>query len=94
MKKIMIIVLLTLLPAQSYALETDKRQHAVISVLITGAAYMLTEDITTSVLIGLGVGLGKEIYDSRQKNGDGFSRADLAADAVGIGLGVLWVKYF
>jgi hypothetical protein len=94
MKKIIIIALLTLLPLPSHALDLDKKQHILFSVLTFGTTYVVTKDVTTSVLVGLGVGLAKEIYDSKHKNGDGFDTYDLAADAVGVGLGVLWVKNF
>ncbi len=94
MKRIFIITLLVLLPITSHALEPDKKKHLVAGAIIFGAAYTITEDIKTSVLLVLGVGLGKEIYDSAHKNGDGFDTHDLAADAVGAGLGVLWVRHF
>ncbi len=94
MKRTMMVVLLTTLPLHSYALDLDKRQHILASILSFGTAYAVTKDVKTSVIFGLGVGLGKEIYDSVHKNGDGFDTHDLAADAVGVGLGVLWVKNF
>jgi uncharacterized protein YfiM (DUF2279 family) len=94
MKKILIITLLVLLPIPSHALEPDKNKHLIASALIFGTAYAVTEDIKTSVLIALGVGVSKELYDSAHKNGDGFDTHDLAAGAVGIGLGVLWVQHF
>jgi uncharacterized protein YfiM (DUF2279 family) len=94
MKRIMMVVLLSLLPLRSYALDLDKRQHILASILSFGTAYAITKDIKTSVIFGLGVGLGKEIYDSKHKNGDGFDTHDLAADAVGVALGVLWVRNF
>ncbi|HLY96777.1 MAG TPA: hypothetical protein VKO66_06135 [Sideroxyarcus sp.] len=94
MKKIIIIALLTLLPLPSQALDLDKKQHILFSVLTFGTTYVVTKDVKTSVLVGLGVGLAKEIYDSKHKNGDGFDTHDLAADAVGVGLGVLWVRNF
>ena len=92
MKKFVLVVLLILLPAPSQALDLDKKQHIVASALIFGAAYLVTEDIKTSALIALGAGLGKELYDSARE--DGFDTKDLAADVVGIGIGVLWVKQF
>lgn len=92
MKKIIMIILLALLPIPSSGLELDKKKHVLASVLTFGTAYVVTKDIKTSVLFGLGVGLGKELYDSVHE--DGFDTKDLAADAVGVGLGVLWVQHF
>lgn len=97
MRTIMVIAfaLLTLLPTHSHALTVDQKQHIITSVLTFGTAYVVTGDVKTSVIFGLGVGLAKEIYDSvHKKNGDGFDAHDLAADAVGVGLGVLFVKTF
>lgn len=91
MKRIAII-LLALLPFPSHALSVDTKQHILASVLSFGTAYVITEDVKTSVLFGLGVGLAKEIYDIGHK--DGFNTPDLAADAAGVGLGVIWVKNF
>lgn len=92
MKRILMLALLMLLPIRSDALEADQKKHFLASVLSFGAAYVVTKDIKTSVLFGLGVGLAKEIYD--KDHGDGFDARDLAADAAGVALGVLWVRQF
>lgn len=92
-----ILIALTLLPGTSHAFdsdESDKQRHIVLSALIVGSAYVVTEDLTTSVLIGLGLGVGKELYDAASRKGDGFDTQDLAADVAGVGIGFLWVKQF
>ncbi len=96
MNKILMFALLSLLPIHSYALDLDKKKHILASVLTFGTAYVITEDIKISLIFGLGVGLAKEIYDSTRTRGTGFDTHDLAADAVGagLGLGFTWVKRF
>jgi hypothetical protein len=39
------------------------------------------------LLIGAGIGLAKEVYDSRS-GGSGFSKQDLLADSIGITIGL------
>lgn len=95
MKKFILVALLALLPIPSHGFdsnESDKQRHIVLSALIFGSAYVITEDVTTSALIAFGVGLGKELYDDR--HGHGVDRQDLGANLVGIGIGFLWVRKF
>jgi uncharacterized protein YfiM (DUF2279 family) len=94
MKRTLAVALLTLLPVRCYAFTADQEKHALAAVLTFSAAYVVTKDVKTSVIVGLGVGLAKEIYDSRHAGGDGFDTHDLAADAAGVALGVLWVRTF
>lgn len=99
MHRFILIALLTLLPATSHAFDSDqsdKQRHVVLSALIVGAAYAVTEDLTTSVLIGLGLGVGKELYDVASRKGGRIDPQDLAADlaGVGVGIGIVWVKRF
>lgn len=94
MKKFILVALLTSLPIPSFALTVDHRRHILVSALSFGTAYVITKDMTTSVIFGLGVGVGKEIYDSFHKNGSGFDTHDVAADTVGVAAGVLWVKSY
>ncbi|MDD2700983.1 MAG: hypothetical protein PHH36_07050 [Sideroxydans sp.] len=94
MKRFVLFALLTLLPIQCFALDSDKQKHILASILTFSAAYVVTEDVNTSILFGMGVGLAKEIYDSTSRTDDAFDTHDLAADAVGIGLGFMWVKNF
>jgi len=97
MNRLLLLALLTLLPGTSRAFdanESDRQRHIIISALIVGSAYVVTEDLTTSVLIGLGLGVGKELYDEANNKGGRFDTQDLAADVAGIGIGFLWVKKF
>ncbi len=95
MHRFTLVALLTLLPVTSHAFdsdESDKQRHIALSALIFGTSYMITEDATTSALIAFGTGLAKELYDDR--NGHGIDPQDLEANAVGIGIGILWVYKF
>ena len=94
MKRVVIFVLLTLLPIQSFALDSDKEKHILASILTFSTAYVITKDVKTSIIFGLSMGLAKEAYDSTNPGEDGFDTHDLAADALGVGLGFLWVKSF
>jgi hypothetical protein len=95
MKRFLLVALLAVLPIPSHAFdsnEADKQRHIVLSALIFGSAYVITEDVTTSALITFGMGLGKELYDDR--HGHGVDTQDLTANLVGIGIGFLWVRKF
>ena len=96
MNKYILIALLTLLPIPSHAFdsgESDKQRHIVLSALIVRSAYAVTEDTTTSVLIALGLGMAKELYDASKKGGR-IDPQDLEANVVGVGIGFVWVKQF
>lgn len=96
MNRYVLIALLTLLPTPSRAFdseESDKQRHIVLSALIVSSAYAVTEDTTTSVLIALGLGVAKELYDASKKGGR-IDPQDLEANVVGAGIGFLWVKRF
>lgn len=79
-----------LLPLAAHAVEPDKAKHAGVSAAIAAALTVACRDTEHPVLYALmgtlGVGLAKELYDSRS-GGSGFSRADLGADAVGAAVG-------
>lgn len=98
MKKFLLLALLCLQPISSHALDSAQTRHVgrhvVASALLVGASYVVTQDMQTSILIALGLGLGKELYDSSSRNGSGFGAHDLAANAVGVVIGVLWVEQF
>ena len=66
----------------------DKLLHFAGSIAVTAVTYAITEDVKTSMLVGAGVGLAKELYDSR-KGGTGFNSGDLAADLLGVGVGTM-----
>jgi len=104
MKKMLCSVLLALTVqsnAQSSIPEffssADKQLHMggcyVISSMTTALVYKRTANKRKSVLIGLGTGIAlgvaKELYDIRCGNPE---LGDIAADAIGAGLGVLCVR--
>ena len=66
----------------------DKIKHFVGCAYITFLGFLLTDSIEIGAIIGLLVGLGKEIYD--ELYGTGFDWRDLVAD----GLGVLITSLF
>ena len=71
--------------------EQDKQKHIFVETVITGASAIALKDsehpILYPLLIGAGVGLAKEVYDSRS-GGSGFSKQDLLADPIGITIGL------
>ena len=78
----------------------DKVQHFTFSFLVTvGGQYALTDKagirargaLPASVAAGAAVGLAKEVYDARRRGGSGFSRRDLAWDALGLGAAALFI---
>ena len=104
MKKMLCSVLLALTVqsnAQSSIPEffssADQQLHMggcyVISSMTTALVYKRTANKRKSVLIGLGTGIAlgvaKELYDIRCGNPE---LGDIAADAIGAGLGVLCVR--
>ena len=94
MNKSLMIGSLLLICTQSYAGildEQDKQKHIFAETVITGASTLALKDsehqILYPLLIGAGVGLAKEVYDSRS-GGSGFSKQDLLADSIGITIGL------
>lgn len=76
----------------------DKVEHLGVSAFLSGVSYSIFRDfynndekssIYFSAAFTFGAGLGKEFYDLRTPQGT-FSFKDLAADILGIGLG-LWI---
>ena len=76
----------------------DKAEHLVVSAFLAGVSCSIFRDfyrngeessIYFSAGLTLSLGLGKEFYDRRTPLGK-FSYKDLAADVLGIGLG-LWI---
>ena len=71
--------------------EKDKQEHILVESVITSASVFALKDsehpILYPLLIGTGVGLAKEVYDSRS-GGSGFSKQDLLADSIGITIGL------
>ena len=76
----------------------DKAEHLVVSAFLTGVSHSVLRDfyrnreessIYFSAGLALSLGLGKEFHDRRTAQGK-FSYKDLAADILGIGLG-LWI---
>ncbi len=78
-------------------LAKDKLEHLGVSAFLSGVSYSVFRDfyrnsressIGFSVSLSLGAGLGKEFLDLRTPRGR-FSFKDLAADLVGISVGLL-----
>jgi uncharacterized protein YfiM (DUF2279 family) len=96
MKNILLMALLGIISlpvnAKPFLQQQDKQKHIVGTALIVGISYTITHDLNKSIIIGAGVGIAKELHDSRN-GGSGFSTQDLAADAIGLGLGTIGIKY-
>jgi len=78
-------------------LAKDKLEHLGVSAFLSGVSYSVFHEfyrndrgssVGFSVSLSLGAGLGKEFLDLKTPPGR-FSFKDLAADLVGIGLGLL-----
>lgn len=78
-------------------LAQDKLEHLVVSAFLSGVSYSVFRDfyrnsqessMSFSVSLSLSAGLGKEFLDLRTPRGR-FSFKDLAADLVGISVGLL-----
>lgn len=82
----LIAVLALLIPLHAHA--NDKLLHFAGSAAIAGVTYALTDSTRAALLVGLGVGLAKELRDRRRT---GFSTRDIAADALGVGAGIGFV---
>lgn len=74
----------------------DKLKHFAVSLTLAGAGYYVAykkmgmrkeQARAASAGVTLSIGLGKEIYD-RKRSPTGFSKRDLAADALGCGAGI------
>jgi uncharacterized protein YfiM (DUF2279 family) len=79
-------------------LARDKAEHLVVSAFLAGVSYSVFRDfyrnreessMCFSAALTFSLGLGKEFHDGRTPQGR-FSHKDLAADILGIGLG-LWI---
>jgi uncharacterized protein YfiM (DUF2279 family) len=75
----------------------DKAEHLGVSAFLSGVSYSVFRDfyhndeessMYFSATLTLGLGLGKELHDSKRPGGR-FSYKDLLADILGIGLGLL-----
>jgi len=68
----------------------DKLKHFIISFILAGALFWLTRSVTLTIIIILGLGIFKEIYDqAKGKNTLGESGADMLVNVVGITVGIL-----
>jgi hypothetical protein len=79
------LCVLALIPFCCGAVETDNVEHASVSAAI-GAIFIVAFQKTDHPMLyaagaTLAIGLAKECYDARS-GGSGFSKQDLAADAV------------
>jgi putative lipoprotein len=85
-----VLLALTLMATSATAVdlrERDKLLHFAGSAALSTLTYIITDDAKTAIAVGLGVGLAKELYDSR-KGGTGFSKDDLVADTLGVAAGM------
>lgn len=65
----------------------DKIKHFVGCAALTFIGFLLTGNLMLSAILGLMVGIGKEIYD--ELYGTGFDWKDLVADVLGIFVAML-----
>ena len=101
MKKLIMIILLFITISISAEeirkpkIGKDKYYHIIASFIATETTFLLMrennqsfdESLTGGVFVGISCGFGKEIFDSKYKKPPtGFSKADLIADLIGIGL--------
>ena len=74
------------------AVELDKVVHASVSGAVAVVAAEVLADTDHPILypfmVSFAAGVLKEVYDSR-KGGTGFDKNDLAADAIGAGVGAV-----
>ena len=70
-------------------LRPDRMEHASLSFALASAFTVALRDRAGSAALTLALGAGKELWDSRHGGAD---LADLAADAVGIGLSLLVIR--
>ena len=96
MKAILLMLLLTLSTYADLFNEPDKQKHiqvtAALAFVSSGVAYDAGYTEQESFWIGFTlamiVGVGKELYDSRN-GGSGFSGEDIIADGIGATVGAL-----
>lgn len=105
MKKLLLIVLFfSAVCVYSQEIEKpkiakDKIYHVIGSFLATETFYVASRSSgdniqnsrCNSLIFGVSVGIGKEYYDTKKKNPTGFSKMDLLADCVGIGLAMVCI---
>lgn len=76
----------------AFAVEPDKAAHASGSAAISLSVAPLFADSDHPILypfaVSFAAGVAKELYDSRE-DGTGFDKHDLAADALGAGIGAV-----
>ena len=94
--KIILVNILLFMSEQIVTVEYDKENnddqyHIVVSVVIGGGAQYFLRNWKYSMAACLSVGLAKEVYD--QVDYGGFSKKDLAKDAIGCTMGVLASSY-
>lgn len=94
--KYFLTLLLLIVPAahaESWDMRApDKKLHIAASGLIAAVVYAATKDADKAIWIPLGIGVAKELYDSR-KGGTGFSPADLGANLIGAGAVQIIVRF-
>lgn len=82
------IICTLMLAAQAHAVPHDKVGHTKVEFLIGTAVGSVVQDKAWAFSISMVPGVGKELYDLRHPKSHKAEWGDLAADAVGAGLGV------
>ena len=96
MKKLLIVILFTSFLNATFLTEVDKQKHFAVSAVIGFTSsniayhyrYTETESFWIGVAVAMSIGVGKELYDSRN-GGTGFDMEDIGADVMGAVLGSL-----
>lgn len=86
-----LVLVLTLVPTVSFAMEKDKQLHLGVSTVIAGTTQFITDDWRISMSFCTLVGVGKEVYDEMSYGG--FDEKDLAYDVAGCIIGTVIGDY-
>ncbi|HHJ3076532.1 TPA: hypothetical protein ACPVZG_000322 [Vibrio parahaemolyticus] len=87
LKKGVIAALVGFICIGASAMDEDKVKHLATSSVIGFTANGIFQDYETALASCVAIGVAKEVYD--QIDYRGFSGSDLAADALGCGIGVI-----
>jgi uncharacterized protein YfiM (DUF2279 family) len=87
-KAALLLVLVLPFSAQaSWLGQSDKQKHIVLSGLIYGSSYAITNDSKSALMLTLGIGMAHELAKS-----SGVDRGDVAADVAGAAAALTIVK--
>lgn len=87
LKKVAITSLIGLICVGASAMDEDKMKHLATSTVIGFTANGIFQTYEAALASCIAIGVAKEVYD--QIDYRGFSGSDLAADALGCGIGVV-----